>query len=97
MLKQGLGCDNASGSIANTAIDDNIHQANKKWTTEKDAFVFASKSSALLYEDSAIVPLYWQFSYLGSKDNVKIQDVVNDQNYPHLGGIVHEGKWILRR
>ena len=43
-----------------------------------------------LYNDSAIVPLYWQSLTWAAKDKVKIQDIVNDQNYPHIGDLFIE-------
>jgi len=43
-----------------------------------------------LDKDAAVVPLYWQSLIWAAKDNVKIQDIVNDQNYPHLGDLFIE-------
>jgi peptide/nickel transport system substrate-binding protein len=88
--KTGLGAYNASGYCKHS-IDDNIHQANREMNPERRLRLM-QQVERTLYEDSAIVPLYWQSLIWAAKDNVKIQDVVNDQNYPHLGDLFIEGK-----
>lgn len=88
--KTGLGAYNAS-EYCKHSIDDNIHQANREMNPERRLRLM-QQVERTLYEDSAIVPLYWQSLIWAAKNNVKIQDIVNDQNYPHLGDLFIEGK-----
>jgi len=88
--KTGLGAYNAS-EYCSHSIDDNIHQANREMNPERRLRLM-QQIERTLYEDAAIVPLYWQSLIWAAKDKVKIQDIVNDQNYPHLGDLFIEGK-----
>lgn len=88
--KTGLGAYNAS-EYCERSIDDNIHQANREMNPERRLRLM-QQVERTLYKDAAIVPLYWQSLIWAAKDNVKIQDIVNDQNYPHLGDLFVESK-----
>ncbi|MGB7391175.1 MAG: ABC transporter substrate-binding protein, partial [Marinomonas sp.] len=45
-----------------------------------------------LHNDAAIVPLYWQYNTWAAKNNLHIESIVNDQNYPFLGDLVIDEK-----
>lgn len=86
--KTGLGAYNAS-EYCQPSIDDDIRQANREMNPERRLRLL-QQIERTLYNDAAIVPLYWQSLIWAAKDNVKIQDIVNDQNYPHLGDLFIE-------
>ncbi|ETX10322.1 cytochrome C [Marinomonas ushuaiensis DSM 15871] len=83
--KTGLGAYNAS-EYCRPSLDDNIHQANREMDQEK-RIILLQQIEQTLYEDAAVVPLYWQSLSWAAKNKVKIQDIVNDQNYPYLGDL----------
>lgn len=83
--KTGLGAYNAS-SYCQPSIDNNIRQANREMNPERRLRLL-QQIERTLYEDAAVVPLYWQSLTWAAKNNVKIQDIVNDQNYPYLGDL----------
>ncbi|NLQ16012.1 ABC transporter substrate-binding protein [Marinomonas sp. M1K-6] len=88
--KTGLGAYNAS-EYCQPSINDDIRQANREMNPEKRRR-FLQQIERTLHKDSAIVPLYWQDLIWAAKDNVNIQDIVNDQNYPYLGDLFIEQK-----
>ena len=44
----------------------------------------------ILYDDAAFVPLHWQNLSWASKNNVRIEPIVNVQNYPYFADLVIE-------
>ena len=86
--KTGMGAYNAS-EYCKPNIDDDIRQANREMNPERRLRLM-QQIERTLYNDSAIVPLYWQSLTWAAKDKVKIQDIVNDQNYPHIGDLFIE-------
>ncbi|QUX93763.1 nickel/dipeptide/oligopeptide ABC transporter substrate-binding protein [Marinomonas sp. A3A] len=83
--KTGMGAYNAS-EYCRPYIDDDIRQANREMNPERRLRLM-QQIERTLYNDAAIVPLYWQSLTWAAKDKVKIQDIVNDQNYPHIGDL----------
>ncbi|NVK72110.1 MAG: ABC transporter substrate-binding protein [Oceanospirillaceae bacterium] len=86
--KTGLGAYNAS-QYCRPSIDNDIRQANREMNPERRIRLM-QRIERTIYNDAAIVPLYWQSLIWAAKDKVKIQDIVNDQNYPHLGDLFIE-------
>lgn len=86
--KTGLGAYNAS-EYCQPSIDDDIRQANREMNPERRLRLL-QQIEKTLDKDAAVVPLYWQSLIWAAKDNVKIRDIVNDQNYPHLGDLFIE-------
>lgn len=87
-VKTGLGVYNASG-YCNPSIDQKIQQANREMAPEKRKQLL-QEIEQTLYDDSPIVPLYWQPLTWAAKNKVKIQDIINDMNHPYLGDLVIE-------
>lgn len=83
--KTGMGAYNAS-EYCRPYIDDDIRQANREMNPERRLRLM-QQIERTLYNDAAIVPLYWQSLTWAAKDKVEIQDIVNDQNYPHIGDL----------
>lgn len=83
--KTGLGAYNAS-EYCRPYIDDDIRQANREMNPERRIRLM-QQIERTIYNDAAIVPLYWQSLTWAAKDKVKIRDIVNDQNYPHIGDL----------
>lgn len=86
--KTGMGAYNAS-EYCRSNIDDDIRQANREMNPERRLRLL-QQIERTLYKDAAIVPLYWQSLTWAAKDKVKIKDIVNDQNYPHIGDLFIE-------
>ncbi|MFT2096908.1 ABC transporter substrate-binding protein [Marinomonas sp. 2405UD66-6] len=87
-VNSGLGVYNASG-YCNPSIDQKIQQANREMAPEKRKQLL-QEIEQTLYDDSPIVPLYWQPLTWAAKNKVKIQDIINDMNHPYLGDLVIE-------
>jgi len=86
--KTGLGAYNAS-EFCNPSITDDIRQANQELNPERRLRLLQGIERTL-YQESAVVPLYWQFLTWAAKDKVNIQDVINDRNYPYIGDLIIE-------
>ncbi len=87
-VETGFGAYNAS-EYCNHSIDENIKQANREMNPERRIRLLQQIEQAV-YNDSVVVPLYWQQLTWAAKNKVRIQDIVNDQNYPYLGDLVIE-------
>lgn len=83
--KTGLGAYNAS-EYCQPSIDDSIRQANREMNPERRLRLL-QQIERTLYKDAAVVPLFWQSLSWAAKNKVKIQDIINDQNYPYLGDL----------
>lgn len=84
--KTGYGQYNA-GNYANPEVD----RLTVETQTMTDAAARDAKLKAIehiLYDDDALVPLYWQHLSWAARDNVHIGAVVNVIDMPHLGDLV---------
>ncbi|MEL0622332.1 ABC transporter substrate-binding protein [Marinomonas arenicola] len=88
--KSGLGAYNASEYCA-PSINEDIKLANREMNPEKRARIM-QQVEIKLHNDAAIVPLYWQYNTWAAKNNLHIESIVNDQNYPFLGDLVIDEK-----
>ncbi|WP_191602792.1 ABC transporter substrate-binding protein [Marinomonas algicola] len=84
----GLGAYNAS-SYCNAKIDDRIRAANNEMNPKKRAQLL-QEIEHILAKESAIIPLLWQSLSWASKKNLRIENIVNNINYPYLGDLVVE-------
>lgn len=84
----GMGAYNAS-EYCRPEIDADIRQANREMNPERRLRLL-QQIERKIYDDAAVVPLYWQSLTWAAKDNVNINDIVNDQNYPHIGDLFIE-------
>ena len=86
----GLGAYNA-GAYCRPSIDDDIRQSNREMNPERRLRLL-QRIEKTLYDDAAIVPLYWQSLVWAAKDNIHIKDILNDQNFPYLGDLSIDAK-----
>jgi len=86
----GLGAYNAS-KYCQPEIDKRIKQANQEMDIDQRQRLLQEIES-ILYKDAAVVPLYWQSVIWAAKNDVKIRDIINDQNNPYLGDLFIETK-----
>lgn len=84
--KSGLGAYNASEYCV-PGINEEITKANREMNPEKRTLIL-QRIETKVAQSAAIVPLYWQNITWAAKDNVEIKNIVNEQNYPHLGDLV---------
>ncbi|MEO1855692.1 MULTISPECIES: ABC transporter substrate-binding protein [Chromohalobacter] len=84
----GAGQYNAA-NYCNPELDEKVAQANVETDRAKRAEMLQAVEKAL-YEDAAFMPLHWQDLAWASKNNVKLEPVVNVMNFPYLGDLVVE-------
>ncbi|MCB5160621.1 ABC transporter substrate-binding protein [Marinomonas algarum] len=84
----GLGAYNAS-EYCRPSVDEDIRLANREMNPERRSQRL-QQIERTLYNDAAVVPLYWQYLTWAAKEKVNIRAIVNDQNYPYLGDLVIE-------
>jgi len=84
--KSGLGAYNASEYCV-PSINSEITQANREMNLKKRTKILQDIETKVA-DSAAVVPLYWQDLTWAAKDNIGIKDIVNEQNYPHLGDLV---------
>ncbi len=76
-----------SGNYCNKEVDQLILDAQTETDQEKRTAML-KKVERILYEDAAFVPLHWQHLSWAGKDNLKIEPIVNKQNFPYFGDLV---------
>ena len=82
----GAGQYNA-GNYCNPELDALVNKANVETDLDKRAAMLQEVEQRL-YEDAAFVPLHWQDLAWASKENVKIEPILNVMNFPYLGDLV---------
>ncbi|TDO98867.1 peptide/nickel transport system substrate-binding protein [Marinomonas balearica] len=85
----GLGAYNAS-EYCNISINQAIRMANTEMNPERRIRLLQSIERTV-YDDAAVVPLFWKSLNWAAKKTVHFEDVVNDQNYPHIDRLVISG------
>ncbi|MDM8518355.1 ABC transporter substrate-binding protein [Desulfobacterales bacterium HSG16] len=86
--KTGYGQYN-SGDYCNKEVDKLILASQTETDLEKRAG-YLQKVEKILYEDAAFIPLHWQHLSWAGKKNLRIQPIVNAQNFPYFGDLVVE-------
>jgi peptide/nickel transport system substrate-binding protein len=86
--ESGSGQYNA-GNYCNPEIDALVRKANVETDLDKRAAMLQDVEKRL-YDDAAFVPLHWQDLAWASKQNVKIEPILNVMNFPYLGDLVVE-------
>lgn len=84
----GLGAYNAS-AYCQPGIDADIRQSNREMNPERRSR-HLQQIERRLHNDAAVVPLYWQSLIWAAKDNINIESILNDQNFPYLGDLFIE-------
>lgn len=86
--KTGYGQYN-SGDYCNKEVDKLVLASQTETDLEKRAG-YLKKVERMLYEDAAFIPLHWQHLSWAGKKNLRIQPIVNAQNFPYFGDLVIE-------
>lgn len=78
-----------SGNYCNKKVDELVLGAQTETDLAKRA-VMLQEVEQILYDDAAFVPLHWQHLSWAAKDNVKLESIINAQNFPYFGDLVVE-------
>ncbi len=78
-----------SGNYCNKKVDELVLGAQTETDLAKRA-VMLREVEQILYDDAAFVPLHWQHLSWAAKDNVKLESIINAQNFPYFGDLVVE-------
>ncbi|SHO55145.1 ABC transporter substrate-binding protein [Vibrio quintilis] len=84
--RTGLGTYNVSG-YCNPEADRQIQAAGKEMDREKRTLILQSIEQ-MVEKDVPVVPLHWQRILWAVRKGVKLEEVLNVQNYPYLGDLV---------
>lgn len=86
--EKGYGQYN-SGNYCNKKVDELVLAAQTETDPEKRG-VMLQEVEQILYDDAAFIPLHWQHLSWAAKNNVKLEAIVNAQNFPYFGDLVVE-------
>jgi peptide/nickel transport system substrate-binding protein len=86
--ESGNGQYNA-GNYCNPDIDAMVDKANVETDADKRTAML-KEIEKRLYDEAAFVPLHWQDLAWASRENVKIEPILNVMNFPYLGDLVIE-------
>ena len=78
-----------SGNYCNKKVDELVLGAQVETDLAKRA-VMLQEVEQILYDEAAFIPLHWQHLSWAAKNNVKLEAVVNAQNFPYFGDLVVE-------
>ena len=86
--KTGYGQYN-SGNYCNAEVDDLVIKSQSETDLAKRARML-QKVEQILYDEAAFVPFHWQNLSWAGKKNLRIEPIVNVQNFPYFGDLVIE-------
>lgn len=86
--EKGYGQYN-SGNYCNKKVDELVLGAQTETDLAKRATML-QEVEQMLYDDAAFIPLHWQHLSWAAKNNVKLEPIVNAQNFPYFGDLVVE-------
>jgi peptide/nickel transport system substrate-binding protein len=78
-----------SGNYCNKQVDELINKAMTETDMAKRSAML-QEVEQLLYDDAAFIPLHWENLSWASKKGLKIEPIVNVQNFPYFGDLVVE-------
>ncbi|MEE4359635.1 MAG: ABC transporter substrate-binding protein [Desulfococcaceae bacterium] len=78
-----------SGNYCNPEVD-NLILASQTETDLTKRREILQKVEQILYDDAAFIPFHWQNLSWAGKKNLKIEAIVNVQNFPYFGDLVME-------
>ncbi len=84
----GYGQYNA-GNYCNEKVDALVLGAQVETDLAKRA-IMLQEVEQILYDDAAFIPMHWQHLSWAAKNNVKLEAIVNAQNFPYFGDLVVE-------
>ena len=76
-----------SGNYCNAEVDDLVIKSQSETDLAKRAKML-QKVEQILYDDAAFVPFHWQNLSWAGKKNLRIEPIVNVQNFPYFGDLV---------
>ncbi len=86
--EKGYGQYN-SGNYCNKKVDELVLGAQTQTDLVKRGAML-QEVEQILYDDAAFIPLHWQHLSWAAKNNVKLEAIVNAQNFPYFGDLVVE-------
>ncbi|MBL4903505.1 MAG: ABC transporter substrate-binding protein [Desulfocapsa sp.] len=86
--EKGYGQYN-SGNYCNKKLDALVLDAQTETDLLKRGKML-QEVEQILYDDAAFIPLHWQHLSWAAKNNVKLEAIVNAQNFPYFGDLVVE-------
>ena len=86
--EKGYGQYN-SGNYCNKKVDELVLGAQVETDLAKRALML-QEVEQILYDDAAFIPMHWQHLSWAAKNNVKLDAIVNAQNFPYFGDLVVE-------
>ncbi len=78
-----------SGNYCNKKVDELVLGAQVETDLAKRG-VMLQEVEQILYDEAAFIPLHWQHLSWAAKNNVKLEAIVNAQNFPYFGDLVVE-------
>ena len=78
-----------SGNYCNKKVDELVLGAQTETDLAKRATML-QEVEQILYDEVAFIPLHWQHLSWAAKNNVKLEAIVNSQNFPYFGDLVVE-------
>lgn len=78
-----------SGNYCNKKVDELVLGAQTETDLAKRATML-QEVEQILYDEAAFIPLHWQHLSWAAKNNVKLEAIVNSQNFPYFGDLVVE-------
>ena len=78
-----------SGNYCNKKVDALVLGAQAETDLAKRATML-QEVEQILYDEAAFIPLHWQHLSWAAKNNVKLEPIVNAQNFPYFGDLVVE-------
>jgi len=78
-----------SGNYCNAEVDDLIIKSQSETDLEKRSRML-QRVEQILYDEAAFVPFHWQNLSWAGKMNLRIEPIVNVQNFPYFGDLYIE-------
>jgi peptide/nickel transport system substrate-binding protein len=78
-----------NSGYCNPKVDELTIAAQTETDLEKRAEML-QEIEQILYDDAAFVPFHWQLLSYGTKKNIRVEDVINAQDFPYFGDLVIE-------
>jgi peptide/nickel transport system substrate-binding protein len=78
-----------NSGYCNPKVDELTIAAQTETDLEKRAGML-QEIEQILYDDAAFVPFHWQLLSYGAKKNIRVEDIINAQDFPYIGDLVIE-------
>lgn len=78
-----------SGNYCNKKVDELVLASQSETDLAKRKTIL-QEVEQILYDEAAFIPLHWQHLSWAGKKNLKIEPIVNVQNFPYFGDLMME-------